>query len=134
MACVSLFGTERIDTVLLVENHLSSFMRKSLGWLYIMLIQTLYGRIWYKSRFSRNYCSIIVWQSWSDKCIICDKHTLCLLFLSIGKTDMSLVDRIKKLEDRILYLEGISPEYFNASNKPLTSFNSTVSVLHRILL
>ena len=60
-------------------------------------------------------------------------NTHCVFF-SIGKTDMSLVDRIKKLEDRILYLEGISPEYFNASNKPLTSFNSTVSLRTSMIL
>ena len=47
---------------------------------------------------------------------------------------MSLVDRIKKLEDRILYLEGISPEYFNTSNKPLSSFNTTVSLLQNIVI
>ena len=47
---------------------------------------------------------------------------------------MSLVDRIKKLEDRILYLEGISPEYFNTSNKPLSSFNTTVSLLQNIII
>lgn len=44
---------------------------------------------------------------------------------------MSVVERIKSLEDRILYLEGVSPEYFNANNKPLnTRSPSFVSNAH----
>ncbi|XP_067946772.1 MAP3K12-binding inhibitory protein 1-like [Watersipora subatra] len=43
-------------------------------------------------------------------------------------TDLSLVERVKKLEDRILYLEGTSLEYFNHNQQHATDITDLDNV------
>ncbi|XP_052009806.1 MAP3K12-binding inhibitory protein 1-like [Xyrauchen texanus] len=54
------------------------------------------------------------------------------LKLSAGPVPQSVYQRLKKLEDRILELEGLSPEYFHSTNyslkRPKTSMSQSYSL------
>uniref|UniRef100_A0A8C5QSC2 MAP3K12 binding inhibitory protein 1 n=1 Tax=Leptobrachium leishanense TaxID=445787 RepID=A0A8C5QSC2_9ANUR len=51
-----------------------------------------------------------------------------------GPVPMDIYQRIKKLEDRILELEGISPEYFHSMNYSLSELDQKMNSLRRSLL